>query len=176
VKSRILPVSLDGYRPALAEAIEVLEPSLVIALGLAQGEATVRVERVGINVADFEIADNDGVVARSRPLEPNGPDARFATLPVAGIVEALLAAGIPAHVSNTAGAYLCNACLYSLVGMRGPGRCGFIHLPYLPEQVADVIASDRRKGAGVPSMSLETMVRAVSIAIEVSLRSDDAMN
>jgi len=173
VVARVLPVSLDRYRAALAAAVEEVRPGLVIGLGLAQGEASIRIERIGINLADFEIADNDGVVAADRPVEPGGPQARLSTIPVAAIEEALLSEGIPAHSSTTAGAYLCNACLYSLLGLAETTDpaipCGFIHLPYLPEQVARLMADDRRTRRDTASMGLETMVRAVETAIAVSL-------
>jgi pyroglutamyl-peptidase len=178
IVARLLPVSLAGYRGALAAALDEVRPGLAIALGLAQGEASVRIERVGINLADFEIADNDGTVAAGRPVEEGGPQARFSTFPAAEIEAALLAAGIPAHCSTTAGAYLCNACLYSLLGMvettGSSFAAGFIHLPYLPEQVAMLMASERRTRNDTPSMSLDIMTRAVEIAIEVSLGGRDA--
>jgi pyroglutamyl-peptidase len=169
VVARILPVSLERYRAALAAAIEEVRPGLVIALGLAQGEASIRIERIGTNLADFEIADNDGAVAADRPVETGGPPARLSTIPIAAIEAALLSEGIPAHSSTTAGAYLCNACLYSLLGLAEAADpafpCGFIHLPYLPEQVARLITDDRRTRRDTASMGLETMVRAVEIAI-----------
>ena len=173
VVARVLPVSLDRYRAALAAAVEEVRPGLVIGLGLAQGEASIRIERIGINLADFEIADNDGVVAADRPVEPGGPQARLSTIPVAIIEDALLSEGIPAHSSTTAGAYLCNACLYSLLGLAETADpaipCGFIHLPYLPEQVARLMADDRRTLRDTASMGIEIMVRAVETAIAVSL-------
>jgi pyroglutamyl-peptidase len=173
VVARVLPVSLDRYRAALAAAVEEVRPGLVIALGLAQGEASIRIERIGINLADFEIADNDGVVAADRPVEPGGPQARLSTIPVAIIEDALLSEGIPAHSSTTAGAYLCNACLYSLLGLAETADpaipCGFIHLPYLPEQVARLMADDRGTRRDTASMGIEIMVRAVETAIAVSL-------
>jgi pyroglutamyl-peptidase len=173
VVARVLPVSLDRYRAALAAAVEEVRPGIVIALGLAQGEASIRIERIGINLADFEIVDNDGALAADRPVEPGGPQARLSTIPVAAIEYALLAEGIPAHSSTTAGAYLCNACLYSLLGLAETADpaipCGFIHLPYLPEQVARLMADDRRTRRDTASMGLDTMVRAVEIAIAVSM-------
>ena len=75
----------------------------------------VRIERVGLNLADFEIPDNHGRKARDEPLSGNGPAAKFATLPVRKIEEAMLAAGIPSRISNSAGSFLCNACLYSFL-------------------------------------------------------------
>lgn len=166
VVARILPVSLADYREALAAAIEETGPDVVVAFGLAQGAASIRIERVGVNVADFTIADNDGAVVRSQAIEPAGPPARLATLPVAEIERRLLAAGIPAHVSNSAGAYLCNACLYSLLGHAAGIRGGFVHLPYLPEQAAALMAGRRPEGRPeVASMALETMLRAAEIVV-----------
>lgn len=177
VAARLLPVSLAAYRGALAAALDEVRPGLVIALGLAEREATVRIERVGVNIADFEIADNDGTVAAGRQLEAAGPQARFSTLPSAAIEAALLAEGVPAHCSTTAGTYLCNACLYSLLGMAETAElsfhAGFIHLPYLPDQVAKLMAANRRTRNDIPSMNLDIMVRAVEIAIAVSLDARD---
>jgi pyroglutamyl-peptidase len=54
--------------------------------------------------------------------------------------------------------------------------CGFIHLPYMPEQVAGMIAEaqadrsvERQRRTDVPSMSLDLMADAVRIALEVTL-------
>jgi pyroglutamyl-peptidase I len=89
VVARILPVSLERYRAVLAAEVEEVRPGLVIALGLAQGEASIRLERIGVNLADFEIADNDGALAADRPVEPGGPQARLSTIPVSAIEAAL---------------------------------------------------------------------------------------
>ncbi len=89
-------------------------------------------------------------------------------------------AGIPARLSSTAGTYLCNQALYGFLGaIERSGKavpCGFIHLPYLPEQVAGMMARmqtersvQRRQPTDLPSMSLATMSLAVRIALEVTL-------
>jgi pyrrolidone-carboxylate peptidase len=51
-----------------------------------------------------------------------------------------------------------------------------MHLPYVPEQVAVMIAEmqaarsiERQRRTDVPSMSLEVMVDAVRLALEVTL-------
>jgi len=140
----------------------------------------IRLERVAINLADFEIPDNDGVVLVDQQVDADGASALFATLPLRQIQVALLDAGIPARLSNSAGTYLCNKTLYRFLCAieEGGGAvpCGFIHLPYVPEQVAVMIAEmqaarsiERQRRADVPSMSLEVMVDAVRIALEVSL-------
>jgi pyroglutamyl-peptidase len=66
-------------------------------------------------------------------------------------------------VSHSAGTYVCNHVFYGLMheaGRReGLERAGFIHLPYLPEQVL--------RYPKVPSMSLATQLRALRLALRV---------
>jgi pyroglutamyl-peptidase len=78
-------------------------------------------------------------------------------------------AGLLGYVSNTAGTYVCNQTFYhSLHLSREHGyRAGLIHVLYLPEQAAHA-------EIGAPSLGLGLMVRAVEVALEVSLsRSED---
>jgi pyroglutamyl-peptidase len=159
------------------ELLDELQPSAVIGLGLWPGEALIRLERVGLNLADCDTPDNEGKLLREEVISSNSAAARFATLPLRRIEQALLEAGIPARVTTTAGTFLCNACLYSLLEAAEhrlpPPRCGFIHVPYLPEQVAERLAEVRAKGqqgndqrTDLPSMDLSNSLRAVEIAIE----------
>src|SRR5436190_1429628 len=82
VIGRALPVSMARIGAALAEAVSGADPAAIICLGLAPGEPVIRIERVGLNLADFSLADNDGVVSADRPVSAQGAAARFATLPV----------------------------------------------------------------------------------------------
>lgn len=178
VVGRTLPVALTGLAERLAGWLDELEPALVIALGLWPGEPMIRLERFGINLADFEIADNAGARVEDAMVVADGATALAATLPLRVIERALLAEGIPVRLSNTAGTYLCNATLYTLLhrlerrGRRAP--CGFIHLPYLPEQVAAMLAEARagrielNQRADFASMDLATMTRAVTLALAVA--------
>jgi pyroglutamyl-peptidase len=174
-----LPVSYNRLAGNLTRSIDEVNPDIVISLGLWPGESTIRLERVGINVADFEIPDNEGAYLTDTPIRHNGAGAMMATLPNREIRGALLAAGIPARISATAGTFLCNATLYTTlshaVGMRRPPLTGFVHVPYLPEQVAELletVETERRlelhQRADTASMDLGTMVRALEIAIETT--------
>ena len=171
VTGRVLPVSMRAIGNALERVLEETPPKLIVALGLANGESMVRIERYGVNLADFPLADNDGETVVDRPVLPDGPPALATTLPNRAIRDALLAAGIPARLSSTAGTYLCNACIYLLGDMilkrEWPTRFGFLHLPYMPEQVAALLASPQgvRQPEQVPSMSIATMLRAVETAV-----------
>lgn len=149
-----------------AEAIERLEPSLVILLGQAGGRACLSVERVAINVDDARIADNAGWQPVDEPVAPAGPAAYFATVPVKAMVAAIREAGVPAEVSNSAGTYVCNHLLYGVLhylAASGNGaRAGFIHVPWLESQAVGK--------PGEPAMALATMVRGVECAIEACLQ------
>ena len=180
VVARTLPVSATRLRGRIAEVLRELDPIVVIGLGLWPGEALIRIERIGVNIADFEIADNEGTLLVDRPVGDNGPAAFAATLPIRQIEEALLDAGIPARLSSTAGTFLCNACLYSFLEESAAARrarlCGFLHLPYVPTQVAELLKAMRREGrlelhqrADLASMDLAVAVKAVRIALEVSV-------
>lgn len=174
IAARILPVDLARLDAALDAATAEVAPDAAIAFGLAGDEAVIRLERVALNVADFAIPDNGGALHRNKPLEPGGPDARFSRLPLEGILDAVLAAGIPARLSQTAGLYLCNAAMYRLLAILGARQpCGFIHLPPLPGQIARRLrAADGRaegRGAGLASLPLDLQLRAAEIAVAETL-------
>lgn len=178
VTSRILPVSMQRIAAALDKVLDETRPDIVLSLGLAGNEAMIRIERYGVNLADFPIADNDGTRSIDQALVPDGAAAVATTLPNRAIFDALLAAGIPARLSNTAGSYLCNALIYlthgALARRGSAARFGFLHLPYLPEQVATMLGGPRagRLPEQIASMSLETQIRATEVAIGACLQSN----
>ena len=177
VVGTVLPVDYASLRGRLENLVERHSPRVVICLGLWPGEPVIRLERLGANVNDFEIPDNEGRIA-SGPIEPSGPAARLSSLPLEDIQHRLLEAGIPARLSSSAGNFLCNATLYSVLGIAEDRsiRGGFIHLPYLPSQVAEIVGSLKKEQvlelhqrADLASMSLETSLAAIRIAAEASL-------
>ena len=170
VAGRVLPVAIASLRARAADLLAETAPAAVVSLGLAPGEPTIRLERIGLNLADFDIADNDGAVCRDDAIVPGGPAALPATLPLRAVEAALLRAGIPARLSTSAGTYLCNATLYTFLDSEAARRglpCGFVHLPYLPEQVAGRLESGQR--GDLASMSLSAMLEAVRIVLALSL-------
>jgi pyroglutamyl-peptidase len=167
VVARILPVETAGIGDLLRQAFEEERPELVVCTGLAASRTAVSLERVAVNVLDFEQPDNAGEARTNEPILRGGPHARLSPMPIAEILEAWESNGVPGYVSNSAGTYLCNQVLYEALGIAEsvspPVTAGFIHLPYLPEQA---IAA----GAGnSPSMSLELMTRAVELAIAATV-------
>lgn len=129
-------------------------PDVILCLGLAGGRAAVTPERVGINIRSASIPDNAGQQFTDAPIIRDGPAAYFSSLPVTAMAQAIRDAGLPGAVSNSAGTYVCNDVLYTLLhhfaGTKT--RVGFIHVPYLP-------------GQGEPNMALADTVRALQAAI-----------
>ena len=171
VEGAVLPVH-HRETPARARALLAeLAPAAVLHLGLAEGRARVAVERVALNVMDYRMPDNAGVRACDEACVPGGPTAYPATLPVGAMVAALVAAGIPAYLSNTAGTFLCNQTLYATLHeierLGLATRAGFVHVPLLPEMVA---AAD----ADLPSMDLAVTLRAVEVLLGTIARATPA--
>ena len=172
IRGMELPVSMTRVRQLLGELIDELRPKAIICLGLFPGEPVIRIERVGLNIADFALADNEGVTIADKPVQANGPAARMSTLPIREIERALLRQGTPARISQTAGTYLCNACLYSVLDLAGAIPAGFIHVPLTPDLVALRVSQanpDALERDPPPSMELSRIVAAVETAIAVSL-------
>ena len=133
----------------------------VLLLGLAKGRSGITVERVAINIDDAPIPDNAGDRPVDEPIREDGAPAYFATLPVKRIVENLRNAGIPASVSNSAGTYVCNHLMYSVLhALHKTGiPAGFIHVPATPEMVKDC--------PEIPSLPLKDMIRAIELALSL---------
>ncbi len=158
----MLPVDRVTGPATLVMAVESFKPEVVLCLGQATGRGVLSIERVAVNLLDYAIADNSGAQVTDEPIVPDGPAAYFVTLPVREIRDAVRAAGVPAELSLSAGAFLCNQVLYTLLHHVAVNKlsikAGFIHVPALPEQVIGERSS-------VPSMGLETMLTGVRAAI-----------
>ncbi len=169
VDARIFPVETrDAARPA-GKALSEVRPRSRRA-GLCARQSRLVLERIAVNVLEFDLPDMAGVVRTNEPIDPSGPDGRFATLPSAEIEKAWKDGGVPGYVSDSAGTYLCNQWLYEAVTLaNGAGiPVGFVHVPALPAQ-ALALGADR-----TPSMTLELMQRGVETAIEITARRLDA--
>jgi len=169
VVGRVLPVDMAAVGDAFSQALRGLDPVAVILLGLAPGEPMIRLERVALNLADFSIPDNAGARLADQPLDKKGDVGVWSRLPLRAIQARLLAAGIPARLSETAGTYLCNAAMYrALAAVPRRVPCGFIHLPLLPAEVA--IRLERDSGtANLPSMAFPFQRKAIELALAVTL-------
>ena len=151
-----LPVLFQEAADRVMETANSLQPNVILCIGEAGGRTAITPEFVGINLRHASIPDNKGSKPQDEPIIPNGANAYFSTLPVRTIAQAIHAAGILSQVSYSAGAYVCNDVLYSLLA-RFDGtntQVGFIHVPYCSLQNK------------TPSMELDAIVKGLMIAIE----------
>jgi pyroglutamyl-peptidase len=171
VVGRVFETSTATIGANLAAALDELAPDLVICLGLAPGRPALSLERIAVNVRDFPLPDHAGVTVVDEPVVAGGPDGVFSRLPLPRIMRRWREDGVPSHVSNTAGTYLCNQVFY-LACLRGRERgvpAGFIHIPDTPGSAAVALEAGAAPGA---TMSLDLMLSALRAAIEVCLADD----
>ena len=161
IVTAILPVAYAQSAEQLLSLIEQHNPDVVICLGQAEGRTHITPEKVAINLDDARLADNEGVLRSDVKILEDGPDAYFSTLPVNDMVEAMKAQGIPAALSLSAGAFLCNHVFYvaqnKFAGTKV--RSGFVHVPLMDSQGPEF--------PGLPTMPLDQMVIAVRAMLEV---------
>ena len=163
-----IPVVYKKGPAAVEAAIEAEKPDMVLCVGQAGGRAQITPEFVGINYANFRIPDNEGNQPVGTPIFEDGDTAYFSSLPIKAMVQKMREAGIPAAVSNTAGTYVCNHLMYGVLyhiakefsNMRG----GFVHVPFLHEQVIEK--------RDVPSLSKADIVRGLEAAIAAIAEND----
>ena len=152
-----IPTIAHTSLAVIKQAIEDHEPDMVLSIGQAGGRSDITVERIGINIDDYN--------GHQQPIDEkifaDGPDAYFVNLPIKAMVKSIRSAGIPASISNSAGTFVCNHVTYGvryLLEKRGKGqKSGFIHIPYLPSQVVDK--------PNQPSMALDVIVKGIQAAI-----------
>ena len=153
---RLIPVVFGKAFETVMETASELCPDVVLCIGQAGGRAAITPELVGINLRHASIPDNDGLQPKDEPILQSGAKAHFSTLPVRKMAEAITATGVPSHVSYSAGAYVCNDVLYTLLAHYegSETRVGFIHIPYSAEQ------------GKTPSMEMADIMKGLITAIE----------
>lgn len=158
-----IPTVFHKSSDKIADKLEEDSFDAVIAIGQAGGRFNLTPERVGINIDDARIPDNENNQPIDIPIQQDGAPAYFSNLPVKKMTQAIKDAGIPATLSNTAGTFVCNHILYQLGYLQATKyphlQFGFIHVPFIPEQVID--KPDK------PSISLSSIVTGLEAAIGV---------
>ena len=156
-----IPTVFHQSAEVLEAEIVRYQPDVVLCIGQAGGRAGLTPERVAINQDDARIPDNQGNQPIDTPIRLDGEAAYFSTLPIKAMVQAINEVGLPATVSNTAGTFVCNHLMYQalyLADKKFPNmRAGFMHIPYMTEQVVNK--------PNTASMCLRDIVRGIEAAI-----------
>lgn len=158
-----IPTSFQKAAALVLQKMKEIEADVVISVGQAGGSYGILVERVAINMADARIPDNEDYQPVDLKIVEEGENAYFSTLDIKKLVAAVKDLGIPSEVSNSAGTYVCNYVLYSVlhaIAKSGsPTKAGFIHVPYIPQQVVE-----KKETA---SMDLESIVKALEKIVDL---------
>ncbi len=151
-----IPVVFGKAAESVMDAAAGLHPDVILCIGQAGGRRFITPELVGINLRYASIPDNNGNQPQDEPILAGCDTAHFSTLPVRRMAAAINNMGIPAQVSYSAGAYVCNDVIYTLLShfQNSDTKVGFIHVPY---------ATDQQK---TPSMDIADIVKGLIAAIE----------
>ncbi len=152
-----IPTVFDKAAQQILNCAKENNPDVILCIGQAGGRAGITPEVVAINLREARIPDNAGNQPQNVPVVREGPAAYFSTVPVRDMVSAIISAGTAGSLSYSAGAFVCNDVLYTLLHRFDgtPTQVGFIHVPFLPEQAKD----------NVPSMTLDQIVNGLTAAI-----------
>lgn len=152
----LIPVVFGEAASIVLNTAERIRPDVILCIGQAGGRAEITPELVAINLRHASTPDNIGNQPKDEPIIEETPAAYFSTIPVRKIAEMINSRGISSKVSYSAGTYVCNDLLYTLLARYDGSatRVGFIHVPYSTDQ------------GKIPSMELEQIIEALSIAIE----------
>lgn len=138
------------------------QPDAVVCVGQAGGRNNISIEKVAINLNEARIEDNQGQMPMDESIYEDGETAYFSNLPIKAMVRDLVEHDIPASVSYSAGTYVCNHIFYGLMYLINKEfkdiKGGFVHVPYLPEQVL--------YKANQPYMSLHMIVDGLKIILK----------
>ena len=169
VVGRVFQTSTATVAQDLIQALDEIKPVLLICLGLAPGRPALSLERIAANVCDFPIADHDGALLQDVPVIEGGPDGIFSGLPIRAILSRWQEEGIPGHISDTAGTYLCNQLFYLAcdAGQKRGIPAGFIHIPDSLQSAAVLAGSQPQ-----PTMEQATIEQGIAFAIETCLNPD----
>ena len=165
IKKITLPTVFKDSSRVLEENIKSFSPSIVICVGQAGGRSKITPERIAINIDDARIPDNIGNSPIDETIRKDGENAYFSTLPIKAIVDELNKNNIPSTISNTAGTFVCNHIMYEslyLTSTKYPNiKAGFIHIPYIEEQVLNK--------PNMPYMKKEDIIVSLELIIKTAV-------
>jgi len=135
LESRCLVLKTE-YEHGLARfnaAHRAFRPDITICFGVAARDPAIRLEQRAQNQILTGCADSSGFAPAAAQIDPAGPGALSATLPLDQIAAALKAQDLPVRLSDEAGGYLCNFIFYQLMRqIADSDRAeigGFVHIP-----------------------------------------------
>lgn len=117
--------------PDLVALIAREKPDAILMFGIAARTRQPRLERRGENRTRPLSVDASGMRPKSRKLDEAAPLIRNVRVALEPLRLAIQQQGFKPTLSNNAGAYLCNAVLFTALGEKPAAPCIFVHVPKL---------------------------------------------
>lgn len=117
--------------PDLVALIAREKPDAILMFGIAARTRQPRLERRGENRTRPLSVDASGMRPKSRKLDEGAPLIRNVRVALEPLRLAIQQQGFKPTLSNNAGAYLCNAVLFTALGEKPAAPCIFVHVPKL---------------------------------------------
>jgi len=161
-----IPVVWEKTRAAIARAVAAHDPDVAVVMGVAWW-GVVAVEGVGRNMRGTH-PDNEGAGPESYEIYARGHRALRTRLPVNAILAELRGLDIPCRSSDTAGTYLCNESLYTILYETGSHAlpAGLLHLPRAGPDRARKPTPDERT---VRAVTVDELVVGVRAALRLTV-------
>ncbi len=160
IQTLLLNVEYNNDAKKVIDAINEIKPDVVLSLGLAGGRKKIMIEYYALNMHSATIPDNANKLLNHQVINTNSPIAYQTNIEVSELVKYIddELFGISYH----AGTFVCNDIYYQTLDYIYQNhlniKSGFIHLPYLNEQVVDK--------PNIPSMSLDRMKKIIDKVID----------
>ena len=165
IKKVTLPTVFKDSSSVLEGNIKSFSPNIIICVGQAGGRSKITPERIAINIDDARIPDNIGNSPIDEAIRKDGENAYFSSLPIKAIVDELNKNNIPSAISNTAGTFVCNHIMYEALYLTSKKylniKAGFIHIPYIEEQI--------KNKPNMPYMKKEYIITALELIIKTAV-------
>jgi len=154
-----LPTKYGLAASHVIEKASLIHPDVILCIGQAGGRNAITPETIGINLREASIPDNAGYQPMNIPVIEGAREAYFATVPIREMVAAIRSLDLPAKLSYSAGTFVCNDVLYTLLHTyhETDTLVGFIHVPFLPKQAKN----------NEPSLPLNKIVEGLTACIQV---------
>lgn len=191
VRGQVLPTASRGgwlkLKAVIDETVERAvavsgdDASVVILMtGVAASREKLNLERFALNVRDYGIPDNEGVLAVDSFVDPGEQDLLRTMLPLPVVQERLQAAGFPNQISNHAGTYICNEMYFRALSycrrIHQVKAVLFVHVPSLDKFAATAemygsLAVSRQafNAVSAPSRQAKLLTSAITSALKAAV-------
>jgi len=122
-----LPVTFNNVEKTLKKLIKKHSVTKILLTGENRKSKTIQLERIALNVAHADIADNSGNKYRLAELSQSNNLALMTKIDIEAISNKIKKAGLPNRISHHSGTFVCNAAYYHALTICKDSL--FIHLP-----------------------------------------------